>query len=49
MSAQRVLDAIIITCAGVLCAAFLIDDFFLGLGAAFIGGGAAILDDIIRK
>ena len=49
MSPRRVLDAIIITSVGVLCAAFVLDDLSLGLGAAFIGGGAAILDDIIRK
>ena len=49
MSPQRVLDAIIITSVGVLCAAFLIDDFFLGLGAAIIGAAAVILDDVTRN
>lgn len=49
MSPQRVLDAIIITSVGVLCAAFVLDHLPLGIGAALIGGAAVILDDITRN
>ena len=49
MSARRVLDAIIITSAGVLCAAFVLDDLSLGLGAAIVGAAAVILDDVTRN
>lgn len=49
MSPQRVLDAIIITSAGVLCAAFVLDHLPLGFGAALIGAGAVILDDMTRN
>ena len=49
MSPHRVLDAINITSVGVLCAAFVLDDLSLGLGAAIVGAAAVILDDIIRK
>ncbi len=49
MSPRRVLDAIIITCAGVLCAAFVLDDLNLGLGAAIVGAAAVILDDVTRN
>ena len=49
MSPQRWLDAIIITSVGVLCAAFMLDNLNLGIGAAIIGAAAVILDDIIRN
>ncbi len=45
----RVFDALILTCVGVLCAAIVLDDFNLAIGAGVIAGVAAILDDIIRK
>jgi hypothetical protein len=46
---SRVLDAIIITSAGVLCTALALGDLSLGVLAALIGGTAAILDDITRN
>ena len=49
MSPRRVLDAIIITSVGVLCAAFVLGDLSLGIGAALIGGAAVILDDVTRN
>lgn len=45
----RLLDVIVLTCVGVLCAAIVLDDYNLAIGAGVIAGVAAILDDIIRK
>jgi serine acetyltransferase len=49
MSPRRVLDAIIITSVGVLCAAFVLGDLSLGIGAAIVGAAAVILDDVTRN
>ena len=46
---SRALDVVVMTCAGVLCAAVVLDDFNLAVGAGVIAGVAAILDDITRK
>ena len=46
---SRALGGLILTCVGVLCAAIVLDDFNLAVGAGVIAGVAAILDDIIRK
>ena len=48
MNLRRMLDALIITSVGALCTAFVLDNLVLGVGAAIVGGAAAILDDIIR-
>ena len=45
----RLLDAIVLTCVGVLCAAIVLDDYNLAIGAGLLAGVAALLDDIIRK
>ena len=49
MSPRRVLDAIIITSVGVLCAAFVFDNLNLAMGAAIIGAAAVIVDDVTRN
>ena len=48
MNLRRMLDALIITSVGALCTAIVLDNLVLGVGAAIVGGAAAILDDIIR-
>jgi len=40
---------IVMTCVGVLCAAIVLDDYNLAIGAGLLAGVAALLDDIIRK
>jgi hypothetical protein len=45
----RLLDVIVMTCVGVLCAAIVLEDYNLAIGAGLLAGVAALLDDIIRK